>query len=503
MVQPEAPRAADARGVRPAQAQFYAADWPAEMRGDLEVALRKHVVALAFDGKDLRLLPECVLDGAYAFEPMGLKEDVVRLQTADEVRAALPFAGAALGAKLEANAKSGATLDLATALVGKTTASRADYRDTDARGRCEGATHFVRSATIGAFVLTTGTRGEVHAAAELFAGVSGASASSRVAESRDGSLDACRSAKGDDAPPGCRAVLRIEALPLLKGSAAVSEKTRYFAGWPKNCTSFDDCTAKCERADMNSCAHRAVWMRTRTPRDPREVQSLLRRACDAGDAFGCMKLSGLYNDAEEGLPKDTEKRDALLARACDLGAVDACALSTSMAYHDVVFKRRKDTEAVLARLEKLCAIDVVPSPNGMQEPCSSAGDLRRELVRDPPHDPRHLERAIELYERARARGSDASHATFMTKYTREMLAHVRDGTITWQKTCPGAQPQGTREGEECPSKPCGHDWYVHANEACPTFVECATYGGTEKKPVVISTRWVPPEYCPAKYRVKN
>ena len=42
-------------------------DWKPEQRGDLEIAMRKGVVALAYDCQSVRMLPNCRIDGEYGF----------------------------------------------------------------------------------------------------------------------------------------------------------------------------------------------------------------------------------------------------------------------------------------------------------------------------------------------------------------------------------------------------------------------------------------------------
>src|SRR6185436_9885133 len=119
--------------------------------------------------------------------------------------------------------ESGRSIDLALALVGlrSTTISKVDR--TELSGSCEGATHFMQTASVGAFSMATGSVGKVAAAAELFSvGAKASSESSRKAVTSDGSLKDCMSSDPDaDAPPKqCRAPISVQLLPIQTAPAA-------------------------------------------------------------------------------------------------------------------------------------------------------------------------------------------------------------------------------------------------------------------------------------------
>jgi uncharacterized protein len=79
------------------------------------------------------------------------------------------------------------------------------------------ATHFFRSADIGAFALRSGTAGSVRSAAELFgAGVTASSKSSRLVTNTDGDYAACAqaTAAATRPPPRCSAAVRLQLTAL-------------------------------------------------------------------------------------------------------------------------------------------------------------------------------------------------------------------------------------------------------------------------------------------------
>ena len=104
---------------------------------------------VAYDCNTIRPLPRCRAEGSYGFVGTTTKEQVIQLDNSDELKANLPFSGAALNAKLGGDMARGATLDIALVMVGKRVASRRLITTSDLQGDCAGATHFVQSATVG------------------------------------------------------------------------------------------------------------------------------------------------------------------------------------------------------------------------------------------------------------------------------------------------------------------------------------------------------------------
>jgi len=328
----------------------FVVDWPADKRSDLEVGLSKKILVVSYDCKKLRLLSDCDVDGEYGFVGVTEKEQVLRLEDADEVRANLPFSGPAFSARLSGDFQRGTTLDIALAIIGKKRTARRSVAQSELRGECSGATHFVRGATLGAFAMTSGARAKVRSAAEIFgAGVAGASSSSRMSESRDGSLDACRrSAPSDETPISqCGAPVRLELKPIVAKTADVARdsstddesattcplgtmpvdngKCATKGPAPHICelTQPDDCRLQCERGSMGSCAilGRSHQIGRGVPRDLAKAVALLERACKSDVAAACGRLGEI-------LLANKQDADAvpLLQRSCASGWMESCSL---------------------------------------------------------------------------------------------------------------------------------------------------------------------------------
>ena len=166
-VRPETPTAAQAMDQTPetcgavAAAEPLVVDLAPEQRGDLEIAMRSGVAVVAHDCKSLRLLRDCHIAGDYAFMGMTTKQEMIRLESSDEIKANLPLSGAVLVAKLSGELDTGSTLDIALVLVGKRRTTWAKASRSDLVGQCDGATHYVRGAMVGAFAMETGSKARV------------------------------------------------------------------------------------------------------------------------------------------------------------------------------------------------------------------------------------------------------------------------------------------------------------------------------------------------------
>jgi hypothetical protein len=319
-------------------------DVKASERADLEEAMGRGVGIVGYDCNRIKLLHDCRLPGDYGFVGVSLKKEAVQLASADEVKANLPFSASLL---VEAGYGRQSSLDLATIMIGKRTTSVRQAALGEATGTCQGATHFIRGAYVGAFAMRTGTIGKVESAATIL-GMGGSlkSDSSKNVDNRDGDPARCEQASPDaKAPPnGCAALLRLELIALSpeKAKPAAAEQppeepatcpagTVRAGGMctkdtarPHVCLPDDvaDCTAQCDRGDRESCANLAV-QRLKSGQDVPGAVKLLEKACAAGAAKGC---NGLGVVAAKGMQGGVDFAAAMThyLRACELGYMRAC-----------------------------------------------------------------------------------------------------------------------------------------------------------------------------------
>jgi uncharacterized protein len=323
-------------------------DWKAEQRSDLEVAMKDGVAVVAYSCDAIKLLPDCHIDGSYGFTGMTTREQVVRLENADEVRANLPLTGVNLAAELQR----GSTLDIAMVTVGKRRTTWSEPTALDLKGKCDGATHYVRGATVGAFVLSMGTQARAAVAAELFgAGSSGNSKSAKESKNKDGDPSDCAKAAPDSTspPPQCGAPIRLvlgpiakapeagkpaeapppkslvtaEATPCPAGLVASAGKCTAPAAAPAyQCKPGDaaECGAQCDKGHAGSCSALGELL---AGSDPAKAAAAFKKGCDGDVAAACAGL-GRLSEKGQGVTADQKGAAALYDKACKGGSAGGC-----------------------------------------------------------------------------------------------------------------------------------------------------------------------------------
>ncbi|MBZ5709477.1 sel1 repeat family protein [Nannocystis pusilla] len=366
-VRPTEPTAGEALGAvevscreGASDAQPLVVDMTSSERVDLEVAMKEGVAIVAYDCKSMRLLPACKLAGTYKFAGVSRKEEVVKLNDQGEIAANLPFNGV----KIAGGVDRGAALDLALVLIGKQSTTISSAGKPELTGRCDGATHFVRSASVGAFAVDVGTRGEARLVADVFGyGANAKSASQRQSLNKDGELGECRAATPDDLKPPaqCRSAVRLELVPISADAPPVVDDSKpppppeptplaetcpagmSMAGGkctadtavPFVCAPKDEaqCEAQCQNGSAGSCHNLGSiiearqlergadgsFVQTAQARNDK-LNKLYTTACDGGVAEGCDRLGYIRMALQA--PR-AEQLDAW-QRACQLGHGPAC-----------------------------------------------------------------------------------------------------------------------------------------------------------------------------------
>ena len=190
-------------------------EWPATDRASLESRLKRGLVVVHYEGCKVDVLRECqVPESSYDYLGITRKNDALTIRTADELYANMPLTAVSLEGTL---AKAG-ELSVEMSLVGNYEAKRSRWDVAELDGRCEGATHVISVAQVGAFEFHTGAAAEIGAGVEVesVAGVGGRSMAEREVLNRDGDPDACeQSSPSDASPPAeCGALLRLELSAL-------------------------------------------------------------------------------------------------------------------------------------------------------------------------------------------------------------------------------------------------------------------------------------------------
>ncbi len=114
----------------------------AEQRGDIDNAMKDGVAVVSYDCKQLTLLKDCRLEGEYGF--MGHPPQLTRTPGSQGV----------------------GRFELTMVSVGEVRTNWQRVLRPELRGRCDGATHVIRGASVGAFELKTETGSRSTMAAE-------------------------------------------------------------------------------------------------------------------------------------------------------------------------------------------------------------------------------------------------------------------------------------------------------------------------------------------------
>lgn len=322
-------------------------DWNPEQRGNLEVAMKQGVVVVAYDCNTLRVLPDCSIPSSYGFMGMNRKEQLIRLENADEIKANLPTTGAKLGGGLER----GSALDVALVMVGKMMTTRKTVGRDALEGACGGATHFVRGATIGAFAARTGTKAKVASAAQLFgAGAEASSSSTKTMVNRDGDLDACKGStpSATEPPQECSALLRLNLAAISPANTAIESDsgiqeaheqcpdgfrfdgakcTRLASGDAYQCrpNELNDCLAQCRVGHAGSCnnAGTSFFRGDGVRQDLAKAAQLFSKSCAGGFGLACFNL-GYMQVEGVGIKQDVEAARRSFTASCDAGEAAGC-----------------------------------------------------------------------------------------------------------------------------------------------------------------------------------
>lgn len=379
-VEPDKPTVNEAMGELEcaddqARAEPLIVDWSSDDRTDLEVAMRDGIVVASYDCNSFRVLENCRAEGGYSFAGVSRKQDVVQIVGADELHANFPVGKANFAAALER----GSTIDVALITIGKRRTSAFQVARPDLVGDCEGATHFVSSAVVGAFAVGTGTRGHVSSVVEVFqlGDVGGSSTSEQQSLNRDGDLAACEAAKPSDLQPPdqCQAILRVELValrdapvelsPSSGGASQVEALTQVcpsgFVSVGNKCAREDqakayrckaddaaECTVQCEAGNAESCHNLAILVdrgKADGPADRTRATALFQKACDGGNLQSCTALSWRLDWKAE-----PERVTSLLQKSCDGDDALSCrVLGDALVRGDQLSKDTGRGEQLLAR----------------------------------------------------------------------------------------------------------------------------------------------------------
>lgn len=213
---PTTPSVESSTGVATCQAakdilEPFVVEWPATAKTRLDASLQRGVVIVSYAGCTMKVLDGCEADGSYTLLSTTPVRDTINIDSESKLYAHLPLGAASL----KANLKGGGTLALNYVSVGQQTADGPPQR---LRGSCDGATHFVRAVTIGAYSLTSSEARSAEGSVDTVwhAGAGAGTESNKKQLRASGNPEVCMTAPDD---PGCKAILQVSLMPLPKQTA--------------------------------------------------------------------------------------------------------------------------------------------------------------------------------------------------------------------------------------------------------------------------------------------
>jgi hypothetical protein len=180
-------------------------EWPGTSKVDLDSASQQGTVVVSYAGCTLKVLTSCKAGGAYELTSVTPARDKLQIADQNELYARLPLGAASLKGELSL----GSSLELDYIAVGQRIAKKAPRL---LSGDCAGATHYVRTITVGAYSLDARAKGKAGASVEVGSaggGIGRAETSRRLRGS--GNVEGCES---DPAGKDCGAVLQLGLAPI-------------------------------------------------------------------------------------------------------------------------------------------------------------------------------------------------------------------------------------------------------------------------------------------------
>ncbi len=344
-------------------------DWPPEQRGDLEIAMKENIPVVRYTCERFELLRECHIRGGYQYLGMTRKEQLVRILSQDELRANLPFSNLGLPVSLKGELDRDASLDIALVMIGKKSTNLTSATEHELEGKCTGATHFVRRATLGAFAMDIGTKAHAGEAASLFGfEQKGDSKYQKRLFNKDGDPTACnKSTSGSEsAPEQCGALLRLELSSITsterenQSSTAGAETSACPHGMRQvndKCTATitdcegKRCDAECDGGSKEACLLGAQHLEKSDGGGHRRI-SLLAKGCKLGSDEGCLLLAWMFPSKSEPSADMSATYLELLVTRCEAGTTLACFDAGQILWEGT--KVDRDQTRGLKLLERAC-----------------------------------------------------------------------------------------------------------------------------------------------------
>jgi hypothetical protein len=187
-------------------------EWPGTEKVALESIAKRGLVMVRYEGCKLQILHRCEVKGSYGFDAVTVHRDTLEIKDDKDLFTRMPVHSSSLKGELA----SGKMLKLDYVLVGQQLAKGDPAEMT---GDCAGATHYVRTISLGAYEMTTASKAQSGADVNLgIIEAGGHSKSSRNRLRHSGDVPECADKKDIDEKNiktyGCTAPVQLGLAPL-------------------------------------------------------------------------------------------------------------------------------------------------------------------------------------------------------------------------------------------------------------------------------------------------
>jgi hypothetical protein len=187
-------------------------EWPGTNKVGLDSQSRRGVVIVKFDGcSNLKVLTQCEAKGTYEAETVTPARDKMEIKNKNDLFALLPLGALSLGGAVDSGTKF---------LLDYVAVGQREYKGEapSTTGICDGATHYVRRITIGAYSLDAEEEGSMSGGANAGKiGIGGSHDESDKRHKASGDPNKCESSPTSS---DCNAPIQLELTPLPGASPA-------------------------------------------------------------------------------------------------------------------------------------------------------------------------------------------------------------------------------------------------------------------------------------------
>lgn len=187
-------------------------EWSAADKANLEAALQRGAVAVAFSGCALHIIPQCQLGGVYRWHRTTPASESLELRSEADLFTKLPLGAVTLSGEL----KRSGSLTVTTTVAGQARLDGPDGSQVPTADACAAVTHVVTAVSVGAFTMTAGGKrsGKVSASVRGYGEAGGGGSRSAKLVRSAGDARSCSDATEQAPSADCASPVQLFLSPV-------------------------------------------------------------------------------------------------------------------------------------------------------------------------------------------------------------------------------------------------------------------------------------------------